>query len=323
MRIFTLGDIKHDTFIEVPDASLLCKKQDTSCSMAFAYGEKIPVGAFFSQFAGTAPNVAIGLTRLGHHAGVLSSLGTDYDAERALNFLREHHIDTEYISQKKHHRMTHAVVLNFRGESTQLVAHNDTKHTLPKKLPVPDLLHISEMSNGYRSVFADILAYQKKNKLSLSINPGVVQIKERSKELFALIKVSKVLFVNIKEAALLTKLSPSLSPKTLLTALLALGPHTAVMTDGGKGAYAAHQGRSLFAPVFPAVRKEATGAGDAFSAGVLGALLHDHSLAEALAWGAVNGASVVEYIGPTAGLLSARDIAKRLSDHESYRVRIL
>lgn len=323
MRILTLGDIKHDTFVEVPEASLLCKKHEPSCRMSFAYGEKIPVGAFFSQIAGTAANVAVGLTRLGHSAGVISSIGTDYDAERALDFLREHHIETAYITQKNAYRMTHAMVLNFQGESTQLVAHNPTKHAFPKKLPAPDLLHIAEIGNGYTKVFKDILAFHKKTGVPLSINPGVVQIKERSRELLALIRASGVLFVNLREASMLTKLSPSSSPSQFLSSLLKLGPKIVIATDGGNGAYAAHKNDMFFAPAFPALRKEATGAGDAFSAGVLGALLHKKPLSEALAWGAINGASVVEYIGPTAGLLRAREITQRLGEKESYRVRSL
>ncbi len=321
MRTLTLGDIKRDTFVALPDASLLCKKHDASCMMCFAYGEKIPVGAFFSQIAGTAPNVALGLTKLGLTSGVISTVGTDQDGNDARLFLKENAIDTDYLFQKKSHKMTQAVVLNFKGESTQLVSHNETSHQFPKKLPAHNLLHIAEISDGYTTIFKEILAYQKKTKTPLSINPGVLQIKERTKELFTLIKASKVLFVNTKEAELLTKLPLGTPAKKLLGALLKLGSHTVVMTDGIQGAYGAHTQGVFFAPIFPATRKETTGAGDAFSAGVLGAFLHDHTLADALAWGSVNAASVVEYVGPTAGLLTASEIQKRLRDEPKYRVQ--
>lgn len=320
MKTLTLGDIKRDTFVALPNASLLCKKHDASCTLCFAYGEKIPVGAFFSQIAGTAPNVSLGLTKLGHDSGVMSTVGTDQDGNDAIAFLREQHIETSYIFQKKNHHMTHAVVLNFKGESTQLVAKNETAYYFPKKLPTHDLLHIAEMSNGYRSVFRDILAHEKNMHTPLSINPGALQIKERSKELFALIKISQVLFVNTKEAALLTKLPTETPPRKLLTALQGLGSHAVVMTDGAKGAYAADRKGVFFAPPFPAIRIEATGAGDAFSAGVLGALLEKRGLSEALAWGSANASSVIEYVGPTAGLLSKAHIVKRLKTERSYRV---
>ena len=323
MKTLTLGDIKRDTFVALPNASLLCKKHDASCTLCFAYGEKIPVGAFFSQIAGTAPNVSFGLTKLGHDSGVVSSVGTDQDGTDAVAFLKEQGIATTYIFRKKNHQMTHAVVLNFKGESTQLVAKNETAHQFPKKLSSYDLLHVAEMSSGYTSVFKDILAYEKRTHTPISINPGAIQIKERTKELLALIRGSRVLFVNTKEAALLTKMPLETSPKKLLSALQKLGPHTVVMTDGARGAYAAHQQGAFFAPPFPAPRIEATGAGDAFSAGVLGALLQRKPLADALAWGSVNAASVIQYIGPTAGLLSATQLMKRLKSESSYHVTAL
>lgn len=320
MKTLTLGDIKRDTFVALPNASLLCKKHDVSCTLCFAYGEKISVGAFFSQIAGTAPNVSFGLTKLGHDSGVISTVGTDQDGNDAIAFLEEQDISATYIFQKKNHRMTHAVVLNFKGESTQLVAKNETVYQFPKKLPPHDLLHVAEMNDGYRPIFKEILVYEKKTHTPISINPGTIQIKERAKELLALIKISRVLFVNTKEAALLTQLPLGTPPRKLLVALQKLGPHTVVMTDGAKGAYAAHQTGAFFAPPFPATRIEATGAGDAFSAGVLGALLEKKKLSEALAWGSANASSVIEYIGPTAGLLSAAQIVKRLKAEASYRV---
>ncbi len=320
MRIFTLGDIKRDTFVALPDASLLCAKKDSSCTLCFSYGEKIPVGAFFSQYAGTAPNVAIALRKLGFSSGVISTVGTDRDGDEAIDFLSREGVFTDFILRKKTASLTQAVVLNFQGESTQLVAHNTLPYFLPKKLGAVDLLHISELGAGYKKVYRDILAFHKKTDSPLSINPGTLQIRERSRELLALLRVCRVLFVNVREAEHLTDLSRGTDKKRLLRALLALGPQTVIMTDGAHGAYGA-EGTSLFScPAFSAVQKEATGAGDAFSAGVLGALLLQKSIPDALAWGAVNSASVVEFIGPTAGLLHKKAILHRLLEHPSFVV---
>lgn len=320
MRVFTLGDIKHDTFVALPTASVLCKKQSASCTLCFAYGEKIPVGAFFSQTAGTAPNVAISLSKLGHEAGIFSTLGTAKEHDEAISFLKQEGVNTSSIQRNKHQIMSSAVVINFKGESTQLVSHTITKHTLPKRLPSFDLLHISELGDGYRTIFKEILRYAKKGGVRISINPGTVQIRESSKELLELMRIAEILFVNVKEAMLLTKLPESTSQKTLLAGLHKLCPNTIVMTDGLKGAYALHQKKMFFAKSFPGERVETTGAGDAFSAGVLAALLTKKGVSDALAWGSVNAASVVGYVGPTAGLLTQKEITKRLNAEKSYRV---
>jgi len=323
MRIFTLGEIKHDTFVALPDASLLCTKKLDACTLCFSYGQKIPVGAFFSQYAGTAPNVALGLRKLGHESGVISTVSADRAGDDAITYLAQAGVITDYISRKKSASLTQAVVLTFQGESTQLVAHNPLPSFFPKKISPLDLLHISELGDGYRSIYRDILAFHKKSSSDLSINPGIVQIRDRSRELLSLLRVVRILFVNTHEAELLTRLPPRTPKKKLLHALLALGPQTVFLTDGANGAYAATPMHMFSCPVFSAVQKETTGAGDAFSSGALAALSAGKHLSDALSWGAVNSASVVEYIGPTAGLLTQREIVKRLRSASSFHVTAL
>ncbi|MDP3985309.1 MAG: PfkB family carbohydrate kinase, partial [bacterium] len=78
----------------------------------------------------------------------------------------------------------------------------------------------------------------------------------------------------------------------------------------------------FFSPIFPGRRVESTGAGDSFAAGVLAATIRGLPLKDGLAWGAVNSASVVGTIGPQEGLLSDREIKKRLSTHPKFKVKI-
>ncbi len=93
------------------------------------------------------------------------------------------------------------------------------------------------------------------------------------------------------------------------------------MTDSKNGSWA-FDGKACFhCPVFPAKRVEATGAGDAFATGVLSALLSGHDLSEGLRWGSVNAASVIEYVGPTKGLLTTAQIKSRLEQHPSFKAK--
>src|SRR3989344_2625241 len=57
---------------------------------------------------------------------------------------------------------------------------------------------------------------------------------------------------------------------------------------------------------------ERTGSGDAFATGTLAGLFHGKDLPEAMRWGAANGASVVEQIGPQAGLLTYSQMQEKL-----------
>jgi len=137
-----------------------------------------------------------------------------------------------------------------------------------------------------------------------------------------LLNCAELLFVNRREARLLLKTTTQ-DERTLMEKLKGLGPRCVVMTDGKEGAYA-YDGTQLdFAPMFPGKRKEATGAGDAFASGFIGARIFEEHHREALKWGSVNAASVVQFVGPTAGLLNHVEIRKRLAARPGYKTKEL
>jgi sugar/nucleoside kinase (ribokinase family) len=94
-----------------------------------------------------------------------------------------------------------------------------------------------------------------------------------------------------------------------------------VITDGKNGAYSFDGQELLHCPIFPGKLVEATGAGDAFATGYLGALMSGQLHDEALRWGAVNSASVIGKVGPTAGLLTATEIRTRLKKHPGFKTK--
>ena len=102
-----------------------------------------------------------------------------------------------------------------------------------------------------------------------------------------------------------------------------LGPKTVVLTDGRKGAYSYGWGGYLYITEFPGPRLEATGAGDAFTTAYVAALAYNLSHTEALRWGPVNAGSVVQQIGPQAGLLTKEQILTKLNRLKSYKSIIL
>ena len=65
-----------------------------------------------------------------------------------------------------------------------------------------------------------------------------------------------------------------------------------------------------------------TGAGDAFGAGCVAALIKGKSFEEALLWGTVNSASVIGYVGSTKGLLKDAEIPNWLERAKSSGVGV-
>lgn len=319
LDLLSIGAIKLDTFILLPDASVACELKTADCKLCIDYGKKIPVAAFVTQIAGSAPNVAVGLGKMGLKTSVMSFMGDDPVYHQAVAFLKQHHVNTALIKKQKGFHSSAAVVLNFKGESTQLVDHVPHEYRLPPSAPKTKFIHVSELGGGYEKLYKDAIALVKKRKVRLSFNPGSIQIHELKPAFFQLLSVTEVLFVNMTEARLITKAENGEEIRSTMLKLKALGPHYVVVTDGQNGAFA-FDGKQLdHVPMFPGERVEATGAGDAFATGFIGALLKGKKHAEALRWASVNAASVVGAVGPTRGLLSHTDIQRQLKARKSFK----
>jgi sugar/nucleoside kinase (ribokinase family) len=180
-------------------------------------------------------------------------------------------------------------------------------------------VHLSELGAEYSSIFEKIMSEKKKHNFFLSFNPGAVQIDEKASILFDILKVTDLLFVNKLEARIICNAMQAEIPELLDSLSKKIAGHV-IITDGKEGAYAYDRRMKYHAPMFPGERVEATGAGDAFSSGVLAALIQKKSLQDALAWGSIDAASAVQFLGPTEGLLTTKGLEASAHEHEDYRV---
>ncbi|MEK7633056.1 MAG: PfkB family carbohydrate kinase [Patescibacteria group bacterium] len=323
LDLMTVGDIKLDTFILVPDASVMCALHMPDCKLCIAYGKKIPVTAMTAEIAGTAPNVAVGVAKFQKKTGVVSVMGNDDIHAHAKAFLKRHGVSATHVVAKPGVRSSAATVLTYKGESTQFVDHAHVEYRLPDTTKHASWVHISELGEGYEQLYADAIAMKKHHGTRISFNPGTVQIAEEKTALFSLLRVTDILFVNMNEARSLLHIQNGEGVHGIVAGLHHLGAGIVVLTDGANGAYAFDGTTLTFAPIFSGDRIEATGAGDAFSAGFLGAMLHKLPLGESLQFGSANAAAVIGQVGPTAGLKTFADLQKTLASNPTYTTKTL
>ena len=81
-----------------------------------------------------------------------------------------------------------------------------------------------------------------------------------------------------------------------------------VITDSVKGSYAFDVTSLYFQEVLHVPIIEMTGCGDSYSTGFMSALQLGKNIPEAMKWGTVNAASVLQKIGAREGLLQRKDI---------------
>ena len=317
--LVSIGDTKLDVFIgldKCKDKCSLAKK-----NVCFNFGEKISIEIQDQQIAGSATNVAVALSRLGKKTAVISHMGNDQTYKRALVDLKKEKVDTQFIVAHKGIQSAFSAVLGLQGEKTILVSYVESTYHLPKKLETR-WIYMSEMGNGYEIIYKEVLTRIKKEKTLLGFNPGNVQIKETQPELFHLIRETKTLFINVEEAQQLVK-NKRLKPKALAIELFKLGPTEVILTNGPKGSFGYDGTNLYFCPIFDVPRVEATGTGDAFASGYIGARMHGHSLSEGLKWGTINAASVVGVVGPIPGLLSHKTLRSIIKDNPNFSPVIL
>lgn len=320
--IFTIGDIKLDTFVILNDASLQCELKMPECKLCIDYGAKIDVKVVDNQIAGSAPNVAIGLARMGKRSTVRSPLGEDVTYLLAMQTLKKEKVDTKQLHTDKKEKSSYSVVMNFKGERTMLTGHIKHNYKLPAKMPKSKWIYLCEMGEGYEGLYKSLLKKTKRNGAKIAMNPGSVQVDQRKKVTMELLKHVDLLFVNKEEARDLLK-SKETDIRRLASKLYKVTGGMIVITDGRAGAYGFDGEELYFAKMFPGKRIEATGAGDSFASGFIGALLHGGDMQDGLKWGSVNAANVVQYVGGQEGLLSATAIKKKLKAKPSYKINTL
>ncbi len=323
--LISIGDCVIDTFVPITDAEVI--DTDGEMKLALRYGDKIPVGESISMVAGNAANNAVGGARLKLKTAIYTNVGKKDDDEadhRIITKFKKEGIDTRYVVENSELPSNHHVVLDFKGERTILIYHQPWKFNLPD-LDNSKWIYLTSLSPSYieSELYDQITRYLERSGSSLVYQPGTFQIKQGIKKNPRLLSLVELFIVNVEEAKLILghDEGDKVPIKKLLQGLADLGPKMVVITDGGEGSYGFDGEKFFHLDIFPAKLVEMTGSGDAFATGTLAGLFHGEDLPGAMRWGAANGASVVEQIGPQAGLLTYNQMQEKLREHSKIMAK--
>lgn len=316
--LITIGDATIDTFIQIHDAEVRCAVNKTDCEICVKYGDKIAVDKLTHQVAGNAANNAIGAQRLGLKSAIYVNVGDDPSGKLISDKLKEEGVDLGYVTVNKGCESNYSAVLNFKGERTIFVYHQAWKYKLPD-LDHARWIYFTSLSPSFieSNLINELIHYLERTGARLLYNPGTYQINAGVKKASKLLSFTEVFIVNVEESKRILGLDESkeIPVKKLLNKLADLGPKMVVITDGKVGSYGYDSTRYYSLGIFAAKLVEMTGAGDGFATGLMCGLFYGKDLPEAMRWGAANGASVVEYIGPQEGLLTYEAMQKRIKEN--------
>ncbi len=321
-----IGDTVIDAFIKLTDADHADVRgsaghEDYKICLPFA--DKIPYEEVHVLNAvGNAANAAVSAARLGLKTALVTNLGDDSYGEDCIDKLKSENISTKFVKINRKQKTNYHYVLWYKTERTILIKHEKYQYELPN-IGKPKWVYFSSVSNTafpFHNVVAEYL--ENNPEVKLAFQPGKNEINLGKEKLARLYARTEVFFCNIEEARTILDMQDAEVLK-LAQELSKLGPKIVVISDGPNGAYAYKENELWQIPIYPDKQApvERTGAGDAFASTVTCALALGKTLEEALIWGPINSASVVQYVGAQEGLLKKDQLEKELKNlPEGYKL---
>jgi sugar/nucleoside kinase (ribokinase family) len=312
-KIICIGSAAKDIFYPTKEAKIIDNPGNAEVKqlIAFEYGAKYQIDDRYDAPGGCAANSAQGLARLGIDVACYCRVGNDLEGQWVKENLKNEKVDTSLIQTDNEFRTDLSFILVNENDGDRTIFFNrDANEKLEIENDIEaEWVFVSALNGQWKEHMDDIVDIIEEKNIKLAVNPGQANIKENKEWVAAFISKAQVVILNRDEATeIIGENNDDL--KFLIKKLHDLGPKTVVITDGLNGSVASQGQEILFAPAIREKAVDMTGAGDAFGAAFMAAILKDMTLAEALQWGTVNGSNVVKFYGAREGLMSETEITE-------------
>lgn len=300
-----IGDISLDRFLLLSNLNILPSDLNPgNCVVNLEIGHKIPVSEMHEYIGGNAYNLAYGLSLLGVDTALVASIGTDNLSKYILEALSETNLNTEHIVPNEQSGINQSTILSINGERVVL-SHHKPKDYTSLIVPESEWVYITSLSKGSEQLLEKFITVDFNYKIAF--NPGSYLLKHNLNFIHQILSKTDVIFVNKEEVQYIINSSDEHIPN-LIKELHTMGVKTIGLTDGNNGAYVSDNNNIWHLPARTVRKVETTGAGDAFAAGFLAALIQSNDLSNALKWGIIQSSSVLREIGSVNGLSSIEEI---------------
>lgn len=327
LDILCIGDSVVDIFLTIPKDNPHFGLNKEKNQLFISFGEKINVEKYTFAVGGNATNTGVGISRLGFNVGIAAEIGKDEFSQKILNKLKTENINTDLLLQTDAEKTSFSVGINYNGERTLFVEHVQRNHNFNFENISANFIYLTSLGNVWEKPYEKTLELVKSKNLKLAFNPGTLQLEKRDKLIFDIVERTDYLFVNKEEAeellygkelGLEIKNDKSLIKK-LLFGLKSLGAKNIIITDSDNGSYVENENNEIYyLGILDEDIVEKTGAGDAYTAGFLGALLNGLLTTDAMIWGTLNAGSVIQQIGAEGGLLTKKQIEEKIKSLKKF-----
>lgn len=267
-------------------------------------GGKYVADEFHEGVGGNAANVAIGCSNHNLNTAILAKIGENVFKQVILQKLVKKTVSTEFLQYEKSFLNISTILLSPKGEKT--VIHYATPNesfnlssVLTKNLSNSSAVFMGNLPDISIEERAKLLSTIREEGKTVFLNLGIQDCRKKIIEVKPLLSNSDVLFLNTHEFAELIKIdlkkinfekdcSPSINFEEKLL----------VLTDGENGSFGYCGGKVYRQEAIPSKHiVDATGAGDAYTAGFIASYLNGGKIGEAMLSGSQDAKNILEKIG--------------------------
>lgn len=257
----------------------------------------------YTRYAGgSGANIAAGLAKLGRSVAFLGKTGDDEVGRWLEKEMNVSGIDTGAMTTVAGGKSASCfIALDDQGNRVIYALGGSALLENVDELDLPLITgsRVICISDAYIPVAAAAATAARINGKTVFFIPGGLMVTHGLKDLDPILKSTNVLVVSRNEANILVG---DCSPNEVGLSLREAGPEIVVVTLGADGAiFVSEKGIEMVSAIKTSVM-DTTGAGDAFTAGLINAYLDDLSGADALEMGCAMAAIKISHFGATGGL---------------------
>ncbi len=262
------------------------------------YGGKMDIDDANISSGGAATNTAVSFARQGFVVGCIAEVGVDIAAQVVWDDLHRDGVHTRLLIQEEHERTGISALLVAEDGSRSAMTYRGAARQLHvadvpfAKIEAVRAIHLSSV--GDVELIRKVSQFCQERKIFLSWNPSKTEAEELFLKQHLDPHFCDVLFLNDLEFEAVKR-----SEAGVLAAAKIV-----VVTRGPKGGEVYAEGRKIPYEAKPVKVVCATGAGDAFASGFVGAHLRGEPLEKCIDFAIESASSVVGYMGAKQGLLT-------------------
>ena len=271
------------------------------------HDEEVHVDGFTLSPGGSAANTAVAAAKLGIRAGFVGGVGEDQFGHMLVKDLLEQGVDTSGVKFLNKPTGSYVAVTDSAGDrhmyaATSAALQFSPKDIDPSYLAGAKIVHLADMPS---TELLEAAAHHAGGLIS--INPGNLTIALGYNKVKPLLSNADIYISTRAEAE---RLYQTNDLNSIVSALLGEGISKIALTSGSEGALITDGNRTVRVPAFKVNIVDATGAGDAFSAGFLYGIIKGLPLEECGRWGNAAAAMCISKLG--ARLNSTKPEIERL-----------